>query len=227
VGNWPKRPAGTLNRALNGNHEMYSGGKGYFQALGDFFQQPASCFAMQNSKWILACLDTSYNDFDLDAKQVAWLKSIVAGAGTRKLILFSHHQPFSQLDDQGPRLQVALADLLSKQRIHAWFWGHEHRLVLYDPHPLWGLKGRCIGHGGFPGFRDDLPGAHGDLYQWLILPAQPHVPGARLLDGPNFWIPQDTEGFSPHGYVFLEFDGDTLWEIYRTPNNIGLLKAQL
>jgi hypothetical protein len=206
---------------------MYSGGKGYFQALGDFFQQPASCFAMQNSRWILVCLDTSYEDFDLDAKQVAWLKSIVAGAGTRKLILFSHHQPFSQLDIQGPHLQVALADLLSKQRIHAWFWGHEHRLVLYDPHPSWGLKGRCIGHGGFPGFRDDLPGAKGDLYQWLILPAQPHVPGARLLDGPNFWIPGDTEGFSPHGYVFLEFDGDTLWEIYRTPNNIGLWKAQL
>src|SRR5581483_5639821 len=33
IAGWPKRPAGTLNRALNGNHEMYSGGKGYFQAL--------------------------------------------------------------------------------------------------------------------------------------------------------------------------------------------------
>src|ERR1039458_592619 len=29
VGNWPQRPAGTINRALNGNHEMYSGGKAY------------------------------------------------------------------------------------------------------------------------------------------------------------------------------------------------------
>jgi hypothetical protein len=227
VGNWPKRPAGTINRSLNGNHEMYSGGEGYFRALGDFFQQPASCFAMQNSQWILVCLDTAYVDFNLDARQVAWLKAIVDGAGTRKLILFSHHQPFSQLDDQGPNLQVALADLLTKQRIHAWFWGHEHRLVLYDPHPLWGVKGRCIGHGGFPAFRDDLPDAHGDLYQWLTLPAQPHVPKARLLDGPNFWVPQDTRGFSPHGYVFLEFDGDTVSEIYRTPDNIGLLKAQL
>lgn len=227
VGNWPKRPDGTLNRSLNGNHEMYSGGAGYFQAVRGFFEQPASCFAMQNSKWILACLDTAYEDFDLDAKQVAWLKSIVDAAGTRKLILFSHHQPFSQLDNQGPKLQVALADLLRKQRIHAWYWGHEHRLVLYDPHPIWGLKGRCVGHGGFPGFRDDLPDAHGDLYQWLILPAQPHVPKAQLLDGPNFWITQETTGFSPHGYVFLEFDGDTLWEIYRTPDNIGVLKAQV
>ena len=227
VGNWPRRPAGTINRALNGNHEMYSGGQGYFQALRSFFQQPASCFALQNARWILVCLDTAYEDFDLDAKQVAWLKSIVNAAGNRKLILFSHHQPFSQLDDQGPNLQVALADLLNKQRIHAWFWGHEHRLAIYDPHPVWGFKGRCIGHGGFPAFRDDLPDAHGDVYQWLILPAQPQAPKARLLDGPNFWIPQDTEGFSPHGWVVLDFDGATVWETYRVPNNIGLLKAQL
>lgn len=227
IGNWPNRPAGTINRTLNGNHEMYSGGKGYFQALSSFFQQPASCFALQNSQWILVCLDTAYQDFNLDEKQVAWVNSIVNAAGTRRLLLFSHHQPFSQLDDQGPNLQIALADLLNTQRIHAWFWGHEHRLVLYDPHPTWGFKGRCIGHGGFPAFRDDLPDAHGNVYQWLILPAQPQAPKAQLLDGPNFWIPQEPEGFSPHGYVVLDFDGDTVWETYRVPNNIGLLRAQL
>ena len=227
IGNWPERPAGTINRTLNGNHEMYSGGKGYFQALSSFFQQPASCFALQNSQWILVCLDTAYQDFNLDEKQVAWVNSIVNAAGTRRLLLFSHHQPFSQLDDQGPNLQIALADLLNTQRIHAWFWGHEHRLVLYDPHPTWGFKGRCIGHGGFPAFREDLPDAHGNVYQWLILPAQPQAPKAQLLDGPNFWIPQEPEGFSPHGYVVLDFDGDTVWETYRVPNNIGLLRAQL
>jgi hypothetical protein len=149
----------------------------------------------------------------LDEKQVAWVKSIVNAAGSRKLILFSHHQPFSQLDDQGPNLQKALADLLNTQRIHAWFWGHEHRLVIYNAHCTWGLKGRCIGHGGFPGFRDDLPCAQGNVYHWFILPEQPHVPGARL--------------FSPHGYVVLDFDGDTVWETYRVPNNIGIEKAQL
>lgn len=227
VGGWPKRPDGTINRALNGNHEMYSGGSGYFQALDDFFHQPASCFALQNAQWILVCLDTSYQDFDLDEKQVAWLKSIVAAAGTRKLILFSHHQPFSQLDDQGPKLQVALADLLQEQRIHTWYWGHEHRLVIYDRHPLWGFSGRCIGHGGFPQLRDHLPHGGGDVYEWLLLPQQPYAPGARLLDGPNFWITQAPQDFSPHGYVFLEFDGNTASEIYRAPNNIGLLKLQL
>jgi hypothetical protein len=186
IGNWPNRPAGTINRTLNGNHEMYSGGKGYFQALSSFFQQPASCFALQNSQWILVCLDTAYQDFNLDEKQVAWVNSIVNAAGTRRLLLFSHHQPFSQLDDQGPNLQIALADLLNTQRIHAWFWGHEHRLVLYDPHPTWGFKGRCIGHGGFPAFRDDLPDAHGNVYQWLIRGEIPRLcrGGSRSLTYP-------------------------------------------
>ena len=181
---------------------------------------------MQNTNWILACLDTAYKDFDLDAKQVAWLKSIVDAAGTRKLILFSHHQPFSQLDDQGPKLQVALADLLSKQRIHAWFWGHEHRLVIYDPHPIWGLKGRCIGHGGFPDFATIFPKQSGELYQWLILPRAASCCRGAAAGRAEFLDPAGTTGkFSPHGYVFLQFDGDTVWETYRTPNNIGLESA--
>ena len=132
VGDWPVRAGGkTVNRSLNGNHEMYSGGGGYFTALGDFFQQPASCFAMQNANWLLVCLDTAYIDFSL-IPPGCWLTSLVNAAGNRKLILFSHHQPYSQLDAQGPNLQAALADLLNQGRIHAWFWGHEHRLVLYD-----------------------------------------------------------------------------------------------
>jgi hypothetical protein len=93
---------------------------------------------------------------------------------------------------------------------------------------VYGVSGAAAsGTEAFPAFRDDFANARGSLYQWLTLPAQPHAPKAQLLDGPNFWIPQDPEGFSPHGYVFLEFEGDTVWEIYRTPDNIGLLKAQL
>lgn len=222
VGDWPTRVAPTVNRALNGNHEMYSGGKGYFSALNTFFHQPASCFAMQNSKWILACLDTAFVDFDMDKAQVAWLNSVVAAAGTRKLILFSHHQPFSQLDDQGPNLQVALASLLNKQRIYAWFWGHEHRLVLYEPHPKWGLKGRCVGNGGFPAFRDNLTTTPSNVYQWVHLTPKPHAPAAKLLDGPNFWIPEDPMKYSPHGFLTLDFADDKVFETYYVPNKIAV-----
>lgn len=221
VGDWPVRSGNTVNRSLNGNHEMYSGGAGYFSALGTFFKQPASCFAMQNSNWVLACLDTAYVDFDLDPAQVTWLKSIVSAAGNRKLILFSHHQPFSQLDLQGPKLQVALADLLNAGRIHAWFWGHEHRLVLYDAHPQWGFKGRCVGNGGFPAFRDNLTSSPSHFYVWVTLPPAPHAPSARVLDGPNLWIPEDPMRYSPHGFMTLDFDGEKVLETYYTPDKIA------
>ena len=45
------------------------------------------------------------------------------------MILFSHHQPFSQLDKQGPKIIAAMGDALL-QRVHAWFFGHEHRCVI-------------------------------------------------------------------------------------------------
>jgi Calcineurin-like phosphoesterase len=221
IGEWPTR-RGTINRALNGNHEMYSGGKGYFEALTSFFQQSSSCFAMQNTQWLILGLDTSYTDFDLDQAQVAWVRKMVAAAGTRQLIICSHHQPFSALDDQGPKLQVALSDLLDHQRMTAWFWGHEHRLVVYEPHQKWGVKGRCIGHGGFPADRDTKIGAGGNVYKWIHMQSRPHAPEALLLDGPNFWVTAKPDEYSPHGYLFLELDGKKAWETYRTPDNIAV-----
>jgi predicted phosphodiesterase len=221
VADWPAR-ANAINRALNGNHEMYSGGNGYFDALTSFFKQSSSCFAMQNANWLIIGIDSAYTDNDIDPAQVAWVKTLVAAAGRRKVILCSHHQPFSALDTQGPKLQAALLDLLEAQRITAWFWGHEHRLVVYEPHLTWGVKGRCIGHGGFPSSRDTSIGGGGNIYQWIHLHARPHAPEALVLDGPNFWVTASPTQYSPHGYLFLELDGAKAFETYRTPDNIGV-----
>ncbi len=87
---------------------------------------------------------------------MAWLEQIVQRAGDRKVVVFTHHQPYSLFDSQGPKLVSKLARLLSARSLFAWYWGHEHRCVLYDQHPAWGLHGRCIGHGGYPYFRDQL-----------------------------------------------------------------------
>jgi hypothetical protein len=222
IADWPKR-AGTVNRTLNGNHDMYSGGQGYFDALETFFKQSASCFAMQNANWILVCLDTAYKDADLFGSQVAWLTSIVQAAGTRKLILFSHYQPFSYFESQGPKLQKALSNLLNTQRIHAWFWGHEHRLVLYEPHSRWGFKGRCIGNGGFPNFRDKLDTSPSASYEFVNLKQQAlEVPAAKVLDGPNPWITEDPQKYSPHGFVLLEFDGPNAFETYKLADSVAV-----
>jgi len=221
VGDWPKCGATTLGRILNGNHEMYSGGKGYFNALARSpFNQPASAFAMQNANWLLICLDTAYVDFNLDPAQVEWVRSLLAALRDgQKVILFSHHQPFSQLDSQGPKLQAALANILDSRRIYGWFFGHEHRLVLYDEHPQWGLKARCVGNGGFPAFRDALDGGGGPETKWIRLSAKPGVPAAQVLDGPNPFITDDPDRYGPHGFLTLEFQGKEAFETYYSPDN--------
>lgn len=215
IADWPQRNNKTVNRTLNGNHEMYSGGQGYFTALAaPPFNQSASCFAMQNSNWLLICLDTAYVDFNLDESQVAWATRLIDAAGTRKVILFSHHQPFSQLDKQGANLQAALHDLLYRQRIYAWFFGHEHRLAIYEPHRAWGVKARLVGHGAFPEFRDKVEGCGGDELHFVKLPAKPHVPAAELLDGPNKYIQDNPAGYSPHGFLVVDFNGPKALETY-------------
>lgn len=218
VGDWPRSGAIISSRTLNGNHEMYSGGHGYFAAINQKpFNQPASAFAMQNEKWLLICLDTAYVDFNIDQAQVDWVNALVTGAGPRNVVLFSHHQPYSQLDSQGPNLQAALGPLLAAQRVYAWFFGHEHRLVLYDAHGTWGVKARCVGNGGFPAFRDNLAGANASKTQWIRLSPKPGVPAAEVLDGPNPFV-TDPERYSPHGYLTLDFAGPQLFETYYSPD---------
>jgi hypothetical protein len=226
VGMWPSTGAG-IHVALNGNHEMYSGGKPYFTRALSFLNQAHSCVAYQNSNWLLVGLDTAYVDHDMDDAQVAWLTGLINNAGSRKVILFSHHQPFSQLDDQGPKLVTKLSALLTGNRIHAWFWGHEHRCVIYSPHPSWGLKGRCVGNGGFPAFRDTFSTPGKNSYGWQSLSANNNAPAAEVLDGPNLFIPNEESRYSPHGFVTLDFAGAECRERYLDSAGTEVRPAQL
>ncbi|MEP7364707.1 MAG: hypothetical protein ABI972_15740 [Acidobacteriota bacterium] len=223
---WP-RVTGATHRALNGNHEMYTGGKAYFNAIGSEFGQRSSYFALQNDHWILAGLDSAYSDHDLHGNQAAWITSLLAQAGGRRLILFSHHQPYSLLDTQGPKLVAKLSNQLKNRQIFAWYWGHEHRCVLYDAHPSWGLLGRCIGHGGFPYFRDNLPGAGGSGTGFLHVDGRNGVPGADVLDGPNQFVKDHENQYGPHGFVSLEFDGPHVNEVVRDATGTVLRSTQL
>ena len=119
---------------------------------------------------------------------------IVKQAGEpRKVVLFSHQQLFSRLDNQGPKLQTALKHLLERGAITAWYWGHEHQCVIYDPHPKWGLLGRCLGNGGIPEAReaevkfapadDTHPGGGGCTWRRMEQPPTP--PGASRSTATN------------------------------------------
>jgi predicted acylesterase/phospholipase RssA len=166
-------PCGSVaSFALLGNHEMYARGDAYFikalPALGPTTSgtgQDASYFCLENEHWVIIGLDTGYNsvgfplvellfppDCGLPAPVVEWLKTHVdLGGNKRGIVLLSHHQYYSKYDVCVPRPSVQLAPLIDRPVL--WFWGHEHRLVVYGEFGLEnGVRahGRCIGHGGMP-----------------------------------------------------------------------------
>jgi hypothetical protein len=209
---------------------MYSGGFAYFEDILPKFKQSSSYFALQNKHWLLVGLDTAHTDHALDHQQVVWLKSVVQKAGPRKVILFSHHQPFSRLDKQGPELQAALADLFQKNAITAWYWGHEHDCIIYDKHPKFGLLGRCIGHGGIPAPRKaevlDAPAVRRlNGVAWKRLSASADAPSSLALDGPNPLVKGEEEKFGPHGYLSLDFDGPNLIERVHLPDGTEIFEG--
>jgi hypothetical protein len=228
---WPTE-AGAKTRVLNGNHEMYSGGFAYFDEMLPAFGQPSSYFALQNAGWLLVGLDTACLDHDLDATQVAWVHAVIRNAGSRKVVLFSHHQPFSRFDQQGAKLSAALSGLLTGKAITAWYWGHEHECVIYDRHPAFGLFGRCLGHGGIPSPRKDaVTGAPSERtlagVAWKRLSATADSPSCRALDGPNPLIKNEEQKFGPHGYVTLELDSTTLIERVHLPDGTEIFKNEM
>jgi len=219
---WPAAAA-ERNRACNANHEMYSGGYGFFDHIMPAFQQRGSYWAMGNDHWLLVGLDTAYDDHDLDDEQVGWLTRLVKAADGRGILLFSHHQLFSRIGSQGPDLRKALAPLLEARAFTAWYWGHEHDCMVYDPHPDFGLRGRCLGNGGVPAPRRSevrqapevgrAPGV-----TWHRLEGNDKAPACDLLDGRNPYIKGKEEKFLPHGYMTLEFAGPKLTERMHLPD---------
>jgi hypothetical protein len=228
---WPKIN-GSTSRACNSNHEMYTGGHAYFEQTLKAFGQQGSCFALQNDYWLLIGLDSAYEEGDLAMDQIIWLTNLLDNAGSRRVVLFTHHQPFSWKEKQGSQLQTSLGRFLKNHLIYSWYWGHEHRCVIYDQHPAWNLYGRCVGHGGYPYFRDSF--TIGQITQkgpqdtsWRRLPAKNLLPGGLVLEGPNPYIPMHEGEYGPHGYMTLEFRDHQLNETVHAPDGSIEYQQQL
>lgn len=142
---WPTPNASGSSFALNSNHEMYSGGYGYFDHTLKQFKQPASYFSLANDNWRFIGLDTGYDEHDLKDPQAAWLKAQLS-AGP-KTILLSHHQLFSAYEKtDSSKLRKKVQSMLSQ--IYGWIWGHEHLAVVYEKNE--GINAICLGNGCFP-----------------------------------------------------------------------------
>jgi hypothetical protein len=228
---WPKVP-NAISRACNANHEMYTGGYAYFNSVLKTFKQPASCFALQNDHWLLVGLDSAYKEWEFANDQIAWLQSLLKNAGDRRTILFTHHQLFSWADKTKGSMAAQLGELLTGKKLFAWYWGHEHRCMLFDRHPAWGIYGRCIGHSGFPYFTDKFtdgsvvrPGPQDT--NWRQVAAKNTMPGGLILQGPNLYVPEHEKEYGPNGYLTLEFDGTRLNEIVQAPDGSILYNQEV
>lgn len=236
---WPSRN-GAVNRATNSNHDMYSGGDAYFDDVLPAFGQDGSYFACQNKNWTMVGLDVAYKDHDIDDQQVEWLKQIIAKAGDNKIILFSHHQLYSHFEKQGSKLwsHPEFNAVLRSGKIFAWYWGHEHRCSIFEgPDKNFGILARCIGNSGMPDSRDptrNLPRAGEPVYdraEWRRSKAQVKegnlLPDVVVLEGPNEYIKDEEDKFSPHGYAVLNFDGPSLTEQVLNPKGQVIYEKKL
>lgn len=173
--NWPMQvdpvhagngiPTGS-SLALNGNHEMYSGGESFFNVVLPAFGQKQPFFCLENDFWRIIGLDTAYLGGRLkpngpdDAALMAqwdWLVGLLKSDTKRANIFLTHHQPVSahaQEFKDSTTLRSDIEELLAidgigENAIFGWFFGHEHRCTVYeDKETLY--NARLIGSGCIP-----------------------------------------------------------------------------
>jgi len=157
---------------LPGNHDYYSGGRGFYEMIrrvnaslpGCGQQASYFCLRTADDHWQFLGMDTGFNDRKPTHHQAPMLVTSEAAWHRDKLdhfpgttILLSHHQLFSakQVLSAGSRpwlnenLQATFEPYFD--RIGAWFWGHEHNLIIFkDNQDFPGAtralrKGRLVG----------------------------------------------------------------------------------
>jgi Calcineurin-like phosphoesterase len=207
--------------SLNGNHDMYTGGHGYFETLlkdARFGrQQGSSNFVLRNGYWQLVALDSAYqapDDPSLSDEQQSWLARAVNGGSRpapRQTVLLSHHQAFSAYGDSAVsgKLAADVTRALGGTRVAAWFWGHEHRGTVYAADITAPSYNRVagytatVGHGGVPQLVS-LDGRPETTVDEALLSADQ---GGWQFDG-RYTMDEDT--WLLGGYAVLSFDHERL-----------------
>jgi Calcineurin-like phosphoesterase len=192
--------------------------------------QWASFFCLENRFWRVIGIDTGYSSTQFDwgkmplfkkskwirsskhlkpkcelaAPLLDWLRTTVNPDGdNRGLILLSHHGCHSAFSDWYQFPSIRLSAIIHRPAI--WFWGHEHKLAIYDRFAVPGgieTYGRCVGHGGMPVER----GAEPDIT-------------CRLLAWDNRRYENDEPiDVGYNGSANLSFDGPSLHVEYRDLN---------
>ncbi|MFN0111576.1 MAG: metallophosphoesterase family protein [Blastocatellia bacterium] len=149
--------------ALNSNHEMYSGGKPYFDYIKRRRiehpvkqKQEGSYFCLRSEKFQIIGIDTAffghgrYREDELKD----WLEMVLReGRRTGRVnILLSADHPYDFSDEKLTKLlRKDLKELVIEAGlVDLWFWGNTHYCALYNHKSGLPFVGSCIGHGGYP-----------------------------------------------------------------------------
>jgi hypothetical protein len=208
---WPvQRHMQVGSWSLNGNHDMYAGGRGYFRTLlGDARfagQGGRSYFCLGNESWQLIGLDSAYKDPDvpdLQEEQLPWLSALLEPADRPATILLTHHQPFSAWEAIGSPLAASVCGAVGERQVAGWLWGHEHRCAVYAPEIEYrayhdaAAYTAIVGHGGVPNL---LSGPEVPVLDAL------DASGVRWQNTESYTVGEDTWSYG--GYAVIEIRGE-------------------
>ena len=173
--------------ALNSNHEMYSGGYGYFDTTLPRLGQEASYFCLANEDWQLIGIDSGYEDHGLQDPQKEWLAAQLQRRGPKNVLL-SHHQLFSPYESVSDKRLPRRWGTCWQIFMHGFGATSISARILGDH---LGIKARCIGHGAIP-------------------ESVPYRP--RFEDVPIVQVDErrSPDGVNVHGFALLKFAGSRL-----------------
>jgi hypothetical protein len=221
--------------SVPGNHDYYSGGAGFYHTIdsvnislpnctqkGSFF-----CLRTEDDRWQFLGMDTGYNDRipadqivdtegpDLHLDEMEWHKDKLENF-TGSTILLSHHQLISakeQLSRHGrPYLNEKLYGKFAPyfDRVSAWFWGHEHNLILFeDPMKFEAdkpalRKPRLLGCSAYEESTGDDPFKI-EYPQARFMEEMPRLRLSKFGDGQNFYN---------HAFAILDVAPDKIMASY-------------
>ncbi|MGH9396506.1 MAG: metallophosphoesterase family protein [Terriglobia bacterium] len=193
---------------MSGNHDMYSGGCGYYNLI-DQLGQRASYFCLRNNDWQFLAMDTGLHDSNpswngaaatyLEDAELIWHKDKIGGAGNRRTVLLSHHPLFTAYENiEGGAVNLRLYAQVNTfiPKVDLWLWGHEHNFVVYEPY-MGVERARCLGHAAFPLSVDERP-------------VQPHFAQVPVMkkdrNGKDITL-GSADGVVNHGYAIIDLDG--------------------
>jgi hypothetical protein len=234
---WPHGILGSF--AMNGNHEMYGGGKAYFECflhkLGTSNppqKQLTSFFCLETPCWRIVAVDTGYNSVGLpilgaipglnklsfvgancrlEDGLIAWLRQLQLQNDVKPTLVLSHHQYYSAFKEQAYTVPAKqLSEFFPNQEI-VWMWGHEHRMAIYGKFSL-AAGGGLVAYGRCLG--------HGGMPVEVSKPDNFDTSKASLTfyDASTHPISDGTL-VGRNGFVLMTIDGYTLTFDYRDLNN--------